>query len=80
MLSTDTCPKCGVTWASPNTIPVDLFKTGHYGSMDECTTAADSYGWTAENDKRFSLNCVLYKERDSSKQAMYCRVCEDIPA
>ena len=57
------CPVCKISWVSPNTLPEDLLRANpdFYFDIKAAKEGASLYGWTEENDKRFSAN-VLYVE------------------
>lgn len=51
------CPQCNITWEG-NEIPGRLMGTGHYATFEDAEKAAASYGWTRENQHKFSINVV----------------------
>jgi hypothetical protein len=50
------CPHCGITWEGEE-IPHALHKAGPY-TMEAAIEAASHYGWTPENNYKFSINVV----------------------
>jgi hypothetical protein len=46
-----------VTWEGDE-IPAGLLSTGLYGDEEACEVAAESYGWTPENHRKFSINMM----------------------
>ena len=53
----DKCPNCNISWLSPNTIPEDLFATGHYDTMEQAIETAIKYWGSA--DGYFGANYTL---------------------
>lgn len=45
------CPKCKADWDGGD-IAEELFKTGHYKTVNDAEKAAKSYGWTPKNKLR----------------------------
>jgi hypothetical protein len=50
------CPHCGITWEGRE-IHLGLYLSGNY-TMEQAIEAADHYGWTHKNKKKFSVNMV----------------------
>lgn len=59
-MNQDSCTHCGISWLSNNTMPEDLLAAnpGYYKTLEQAKEGAKNYGWTPENDKRFSINVL----------------------
>ena len=49
------CSVCKITWEGEE-IPLALFATGNYTSIEAAEEAAESYGWTPEDKRKFGIN------------------------
>lgn len=71
------CPHCGVTLIGDE-IPVALFKANpeFYPTMEDAVSGAKHYGWTNENRKTFTINCVYIKHVDNKVNNFWrCKCC-----
>lgn len=69
------CPSCGISFIGKE-IPQGLFSTGHYATMEDAEKAAAHYGWTRENKKTFTANCVYVKHFNKKTPNYYeCKSC-----
>lgn len=72
----ESCPACGVSFVGKE-IPYGLYGTGYYKTMKSAKKAAESYGWTPDNKKYFSINIILVKSINRGVQSYFrCEECK----